>query len=314
MKKILSIIFAMMFLLIPVSAFADTETYSEEKGIPTHYFDECPVHGTINVDTFQHMNGGNDTLLVWTPYDYDESGNTKYEVILLLHGGGGTLHDWMDTKFWVCIDAESNRLAQTVQMSNIYDWISYEKKCKPFIVVTLNNRQDREYVSREMIKALSFVAENYQTYAEDGLEEHLIAARDHFTVGGLSNGATTVFYFLSHYLEYAGNYIVFSMMRDRATNDLSFQEEVKEMKINSYFGGAGIRDKYNHANFGPADEQFYGEYANRSAYIIYPWGHDWSTWTHGIYDALVYTIGAEPENTANHAVKYMLKLFKMRFI
>lgn len=314
MKKIISILLAIVFVLIPMSAFADTEDYSPESGMPSYYLDDCPVHGTINVDEFQHMKGGNDTLLVWTPYNYDESGNTKYDVVILMHGGGGTLHDWMDTKWWVYENSEPGADIKKPQLSNIYDWLSYEKKCKPFIVVTLNNRQNREYVSKEMIKAMSFVAENYQTYAEDGLEEHLIAARDHFIVGGLSNGATTVFYFMSHHLEYASNYIALSMMRDRATNDLSFTNEVKSNGINCYFGGAGINDKYNHANFGPADEEFYGEYAKRSTYKIYPWGHDWSTWSYGIYDALIFTIGNDSPSVTQRFILKAFELFKMRFI
>lgn len=125
MKKILSIIFAMMFLLVPFAAFADTENYSEENGMPLYYLNDCPVHGTVNVDEFQQMKSNNDTLLVWTPYNYDESGNTKYEVVLLLHGGGGTLNDWMNGLQTVY----ANGNYQTVRLFNVYDWMSYEKAC-----------------------------------------------------------------------------------------------------------------------------------------------------------------------------------------
>lgn len=282
MRKIISIILAMMFILIPVSAFAEVNVQEKGKTLPSYYFDECPVHGTINIDTFQ-QDQWNGEIYVWTPYNYDESGKTKYEVILLLHGGGGNLRDWMDGQHWVFVDSNY----KDARLFNIYDWMSYKKDCKPFIVCAINNRQDRELVSQEIIKAFSFVAENYHTYAEDGLEEDIIAEREHFTLGGLSNGARTVFYFMSYHPEYAGNYIALSMSRDKAY-DASFLEKIVQYPLLNYFGGAGVKDKYGHGTRDVLDELFYAQYAERSTYVDYPWGHDWNTWTYGIFDALTY--------------------------
>ena len=303
MKKGIAIVLSIIFFIIPCFAFADQETYSNESGMPARYLNECPVHGTIHTDRFQQRYANNDFLLVWTPYDYDTSGETKYEIILLLNGGGGNLHNWMDDTITVF----ANKHYHHVQMSNIYDWISYEKVCKPFIVCTLNNRQEKNRISKDIIPALSYIADNYHTYAESGEKEDIIAARDHITIGGLSDGARTVYYFMSHHIEYAANYIPLSMTRDRELNDRSFLKSIERYQILNYFGGAGKKDQHKHALTGPSDEVFYGKYAARSKYVIYPWGHDWSTWSYAIYDALIYMFGVPREEAVRNIAILLIK-------
>ena len=57
---------------------------------------------------------------------------------------------------------------------------------------------------------MSYVADHYSTYAASGKSEDLQAAREHITVGGISNGGRMATYFITHYNEYVANAIIMS--------------------------------------------------------------------------------------------------------
>ena len=135
--------------------------------------------------------------------------------MIALHGAGGDEHGMMDK---VHIpnggDGTCFRL--------IYDRMLYEKLCEPFILVSVNvyslveensftGYGEKNLAGRLRTLILPYVAGHYNTYAADPSEEAIRAARAHFGLIGLSNGAL---YALSagfaDNFELFGNYACFS--------------------------------------------------------------------------------------------------------
>ena len=150
--------------------------------LPERYLQECPERGTVATHYFR----GNEELKVWTPYGYSE--NRLYEIVLLMHGDYGSADSWL-TKQYTLFD-------RTVAGRDVFDWMTYEKRTVPFIVVTLNNKPlDPEAMVRDILEVLLFVADNYSVYPKSTVES-LIDNRDHVTVGGLSRGSMMTHWFL----------------------------------------------------------------------------------------------------------------------
>ena len=279
MKKycIIILILCILFTSLPTVVLADNSV--KYQLFPDYYFTECPQQGTIHVDTIQEKRTNREAL-IWTPYNYNE--NTKYDVIILLHGGGGSIHDWLDNEF----NIRRNKLFDKIQAKNIYDWITYEHKSKPFIICTLtNNPYNRDETSKDAITAFKYIAENYSTYAIDGSDESIIDARNHFWIGGLSQGCITTYYFMSKYNKYTGNYICLSMTKSAEYNS-GIVEGLAEYPINYMYMACGNKDRYNHFNGMNRDFEFFAQNSKDIKYTIFGYNHDWNTWINSIYDVL----------------------------
>ena len=145
-------------------------------------------------------------LAIYLPYGYDAQ--KQYNVLILLHCA------WADHLFWLVqdrdyrIDEEGNSAEDSsvssiaVSVPNMLDRMIEEGWCKPLIVVSpciylydrhpsaAGNQYDYTQFSREYgLDLLSFLAENYATYAADGSRKALADAREHFGVLGASFGA-----------------------------------------------------------------------------------------------------------------------------
>lgn len=293
MKKSVCVMLATMLLLclLPHVASAEEQTW---QSMPDHYFEACPEQGELHLETFQE-NKGNDELLVWTPYGYDPT--VRYEVVMLINGGGGDLHDWIDKIEYV--------KSKPLPFQYIYDWITYEDLCKPFIVCTISNRSDKLLAAAEIVRALSYVAAHYSTYAKDGSYASIIQARKHFTVGGLSNGCITAHYFNSYKLEYAANYICLSSSRNFGLRE-PFESYDGQYRINKYFGACGKMDGGMY-QAGINDYRYLEPYADASVFVTYDYGHDWSTWGYAIYDAILYICEKPPYIPIMERLREVLK-------
>ena len=174
--------------MLPTLGAADAPVQST---LPAHWFEDCPQHGTITA----HLYKPAEQLKVWTPYDYNE--NLLYEIVLLLHGDGGSPDSWFTQK----LDA----LGHTVEGRNLFDWMAYEKTTVPFIVVTLKNKPfEYNTMVHDVADALVYVSARYSTYAEGTLES-VIENRDHITVGGNSRGSILTTWVIRNLPEIAGN-------------------------------------------------------------------------------------------------------------
>lgn len=274
MKKTISIILLILLLsniFIPTIIFAEKEKVIKQS-IPDKYFDDCPIHGNI-ISAKLRSNSFENDILIWTPYNYSKY--IKYDVILLLHGGGGTLHDLMDH-----IQLINGKYTS---LSNIYDWIVYDNiNIQPFIIVTINNRVNRKLVCDEIVEAFKYIAYNYNTYAKDTSDQSIIDARNHFMVGGLSNGSVTTYAFMGLKLEYAANYLCMSSYVDKAVN---FNNT--NYKMNYFIIGAGKKEPTHH-DISVAAYKDLKKFSKYNNLYIYNSAHDWTTWSNCIYDTLLY--------------------------
>ena len=156
--------------------------------------------------TEDHVSGGDvqvmKDLAVYLPYGYEAQ--KQYDVLILLHCA------WADHRFWLVQDREyrvsgddaaPDRIIP-VSVPNMLDRMIEEGWCKPLIVVSpciylydghpsaAGNEYDYIQFSREFgPDLLSFIAENYATYAADGSREGLADVREHFGLLGASFGA-----------------------------------------------------------------------------------------------------------------------------
>ena len=163
-----------------------------EGNVPARYYFQCPEQGKVvsfKYKTRDWRTDGSKEVekegLAYLPYGYDES--KRYNVMILLHGHTLDRHAFMDKAFGFDYGVK-------VQYHNDYDWFFYEKLCRPMIIVTLDTPPEAEHNFRDMqyeirYDVLPYLADHFATYAKNGSEASLIAARDHFGLGGSSNGA-----------------------------------------------------------------------------------------------------------------------------
>lgn len=277
-------------IAIILPAFISSAAFAETRNniVPDRYLTECPLQGEIHeAETDNGLQ-----MYIWTPYNYNR--NVKYEVVLLLNGSGGNLTDWLTKQY------KYNRA--DITLSQIYDWITYDYACLPFIVVTISNYGTNTTVD-EICDALSYTADNYSTYATDGQPESIIAVREHFTVGGLSLGSIYSNAMIANHPEYAANYILLS--GHTYAGDAVENLKTSGWRLNNVFVGCGVDDeRFFYGSRNACNN--YMEYCNKCSFFQYSGGHYWSVWIECICDALPYVIGRNaPERDVLFAIRQL---------
>ena len=245
----------------------------EADTLPEHYFSACPEQGTITVHNYKE----HEELKVWTPYGYSESG--LYELVLLMHGDYGSSDSWLTERHHL--------FEKAIEGRNVFDWMTYEKRTVPFIVVTLNNKPDRpDIMVQDIADALLFVADRYRVYPK-GTVDSLIAHRDHITVGGLSRGSMMTHWFLSVTPELAGNYICMSAAGPYTA--IPDTLEAKHVRIRKLFTAVGAKDT-DYYRMTVQSYELLRPYADESLYLEYRFGHTWYVWHAGVFEALQFVL------------------------
>lgn len=281
-----------------VSSFLSDDKDGE---YPDDYVSTCPEKGNIERIKMPGHEGNNE-ILVWTPYGYDE--DTDYNVIMVVHGGGGDENEF--------IGASQMVKGTYMNMANVYDWVTYNDECDPFIVCAIKNRQDRELVSQEMIDALVCVSEKYSTHAkisgdtQEEKRESLASARDNIAIAGASNGCTTANYFMLHHNKYASRFVDMSPIVGIGESVLSTNGiDMDDMDVRSFFVGAGERE-YDKSN--PNKQHYYNSidrnyedsktFSDDQLMRLYTGSeHDFTTWSGAMRDALMFTFPRGKTNT-----------------
>ena len=166
--------------------------------IPEHYVrPDCPELGDVEELLYgsTYYAGDGSPLLkpcyVYTPFGYDpEDEETRYDVFYFMHG-------------FLC-NANSMFEGDEGAIGNIFDWLIYEKKTKPFIAVALtwdyeNAIRDFDTSYKQILQfhmefrqdILPAVESKYHTYAKSTDSKGLRESRDHRAFGGYSMGAVT---------------------------------------------------------------------------------------------------------------------------
>lgn len=229
---------------------------------------------------------------LYVPYDYDE--NVPYNVLVLVHGGGGNENSWLTDVY----DYGSIQMQGRVIFDNMFE----KGICNPCLIVCpvtetpytqgltagINQLRDelREYI-------LPWVAENYSTYARDGSLDSLRAARDHFALGGLSNGALFVYEGGMRYnFDLFGSYAAFSGNGEPwVTVGIIQSGEYAELPINCLFTGAGSMGD-SQQNYTQVGYDYFIENEPRltdgkNAFHVDVNGeHEWKVWFTDIFNAL----------------------------
>ncbi len=130
---------------------------------------------------------------IYLPWGYDE--NSRYNVLVLIPGADGDQDSWLNSVYSY---DEQHDFCGRMLLDRMFE-LGYAEPCivaAPVMTTeTLRDETAGNYQMRLELREfiLPYLAENYATYAESGSLEDIAAARDHFALGGLSNGAIFVF-------------------------------------------------------------------------------------------------------------------------
>lgn len=171
---------------------------SEIVKIPERYYrPDCPELGDVEELLYgsTYYAGDGRPLLkpcyVYTPYGYDpEDKETKYDIFYFMHG--------------FLMNATAVFEGDGGAIGNIFDWLIYEKKTKPFIAVAVtwdyeNSVRDFDTSLKQILQfhqefrqdIVPAVEAKYNTYAESIDAKGLRASRNHRAFGGYSMGSVT---------------------------------------------------------------------------------------------------------------------------
>lgn len=163
--------------------------YPEDK-----YLRKCEQAGEIkDWDVKIGDTGRYKKISVYTPYGYNK--DKKYNILFLMAGQYGEHDTW--TRKHIYYEDGFN-------MSDMYDNMFFYGLCEPMIIVSFTDATyysgEIEYDSfaateRNLINGIMpFVISNYSSYAQGTSREEISAAREHFGMGGYSNGGFNTFY------------------------------------------------------------------------------------------------------------------------
>lgn len=283
MKKYIALFAAVILIL--AAAVIPAETYAENihKTIPfpEYYLNECPKCGTVQTLS---LSGVRD-ICVYTPYGYDEA--EQYDVVLLLHGSGGDITDWITKSQNVF----SRRDCVGISGRKLYDWMIYEGKIKPVIIASIDNNYRNTYkeLETDVNNVIKAIVDNFSTFAPSFSDENITNARKHFTIGGLSMGSMFLMRYMLDYPDFFGNYLLISGY----SNIAGFQKELAEIenKPEKVFIGCGVDDWF--IMYARRINEFMPQCSYDVEFVEYAYGHNWRTWFSSIYDSLIYLYGTD---------------------
>ena len=179
-------------------------------------YHDVNFRGTIDKVIYTTTNKDNELrdkyALVYLPHGYDASDKSKkYNVLYLMHGGGGSPDAWLD-----CCKVK-NMLDYTIDVGEVAPLIVvfptfYKEKIsrigKPVPdVERFNTKFFQKELAAELIPAIEG---KYNTYAENVTPEGLKASREHRAFGGFSMGGCTTWFALMENLDVIANFLPLS--------------------------------------------------------------------------------------------------------
>ena len=139
---------------------------------------------------------------VYLPYGYD--GSKPYNILYLMHGGGGNPDAWLDcSQIKNALDrsfAEGRAQPMIVVFPTFYSLLPGEYR-KNGVVGSWENEQVRFFQQEFGRDLLPAVEGRFRTYAENTTPEGLKASRLHRAFGGFSMGSATTWYVLLDHLD-----------------------------------------------------------------------------------------------------------------
>ena len=252
--------------------------------LPEQYYSECPEAGEYYTTVVEP----GVQLTVYLPYGYNE--DTPYDLLLIIPG----LNGW--SKDAIGADFTSPRY-ENLQGHKVFDWAIYQGLCKPTIIVSITppNSFSMKFVKSELLDGVfPYILENLSTYAEGTTMEDVKAAREHFALAGVSQGAGYVYWLgMGEMFEYFGSYAAIAGEfgnAERAWEGLR-SEKYRDLPVGCFYVAGGSLDKYNlrdgqaaFAKFTTEDERFV-EGENAFSQVV-EGGHNWFVWIPCLFNAL----------------------------
>ena len=267
--------------------------------LPDEFYQESNHAGTVTAVEYDTKAFAAYDLLtyhkrmnVYLPYGYDET--KPYNVLVLIHGQGDNEDDWLvDTH-----ESGGHAMCGRIILDNIFE----KGLAEPCIVVTpvtetkhvqgltagIVQMQDE---LRETI--LPYIVEHYSTYARDGSVAGLQAARSHFGLGGLSNGALFTYEGgMWHDFDLFGSYCAFSGNGEPWKTVSAIQsDEFAALPVDCLFTGAGSLNDWQQ-NYTKIGFEHFLEKDSRFVEGENAWnvdvngGHEWKVWFTCLYNAM----------------------------
>ncbi len=184
----------------PAETEADVQQSIPQTGmsvpVPQTYTQPAEHPGQVVALTYESRDYAGDgeeiekTTYVYLPYGYEESGDTRYDILYLMHGWGGSAGEY----FFI-----GNGM-----IKNVLDHMIENGEIKPMIVVSASFYHDgsdtdfassvaalRVFHSDFESHLMPAVEGTYRTYAVSASDADLRASRDHRAFGGFSLGSVT---------------------------------------------------------------------------------------------------------------------------
>lgn len=256
--------------------------------LPDYYYQPVEHQGSY-VEGHYRFRGFDQTVAIWLPYDYNEE--TLYNVVVLIPGDNGYAPNFVITPL--------PTKQGTIIMRNVYDHMVEEHLCDPFIIVGVNtfglDTLDSSYGAAQFHEGLfPYLAENYSTWAQDGSYESLVAAREHFSIGGMSRGSVLAYHLgLRYCLDLAANFCCFSNFGNRDwILDAVNSPEIVDYSIHGYFASWGLSEPSDYwrvhrsGYYTLVDQVDRLEDSVNAIGMEMQGGHTWLSWSTALFDAI----------------------------
>lgn len=264
--------------------------------LPQELFAPCDEAGSVHVVNYSAPLRSHETVTVskkmsiYLPYGYDE--DKKYNVLVLVHGAEGDNSDWMD-KIFPTDDG------LVVCMRNLYDNMIRQQIIEPMIIAApytdsfvygggYMDTGPEQFATEVREVILPYIVDHYSTYAENSSVEAISAARQHFALGGNSNGALYAYNAgIGENLDIFSGFICMSGCNN-AKGAVSALEN-SPYTVDCLFAGAGAHDAQlnNSVNGYDYIEDKSDKLTNgvNARFQSIDGGHTWGTWSALFFDA-----------------------------
>jgi len=247
-------------------------------------------------------------MLVYLPYGYDPA--EKYDLMILMHGMGGTETYWLENIQQVV--RESGHGVYTVGMLNNLMNSGYCRKmiiaCPCFYRDGANQldyflpRDEEQFVRELREDILPLLVDTYSTYARSSAKEDISAAREHFAYAGLSMGSiyayTSILPQCLDLFAWFGCFSGSDAELDKLIPALKSPENA-QYPILYFYNSIGIRDSMYDTHtaqyaqlVAAVDSLVDGE--NAAMTVINDASHEYRAWGTGLYNFLR-VVFAQPE-------------------
>ena len=248
-------------------------------------------------------------VTVYLPYDYDPS--EKYDLLILVHGMGGTENYWLQDDQRV-----THASGYAVRTAAMLDNLMYSGYCRKMIIAAPcfyrnsgdledyeRGRDEEQFYLEVRNDLLPFLVSNYSTYAAGGSPEEISAARNHFGYAGLSMGSIYAFTsFMPKALDLFGWFGCFSGSDANmgeliaALND----PENRRYPIYYFYNCIGVKDDMYETHYAQyydlvAEVECLTDGDNAAFTSVKKCNHDYKAWGTGLYNFLR-VVFAQPED------------------